>query len=304
MATPPPPHGTGPYAGPQPPGPYISPQAPQISGPYAPQQAPGVGEPYAPQAPYAAPQAGTPYPQQSGPYTAPPQAGPYPPQPHGLYAPSPGSPACGICGALPAVPATVRGHQGFLVLMRFLSRRGAFCRDCGLASVRDMSAKTLWQGWWGPLSVAITPLTLLMNIGPAGRFRKLAAPTGGFRPPLDPGKTLLRRPEALLFLVPMVFVAVAIPVLMVIGLLAGGDQGRAGPGVEKAPTLAIGACVRNDGDWEDQDLQVTDCGATDAQYKVTRRLEKAGSTCADGELYAHLKYGPGGTTVSCLKPLR
>ncbi|WP_236572990.1 LppU/SCO3897 family protein [Streptomyces sp. GS7] len=166
-----------------------------------------------------------------------------------------------------------------------------------------MSAKTLWQGWWGPLSLVITPITLLMNLGPAAGFRQLTSPVGGFRPPLDPGKPLLRRPEALLFLVPMLVVVVAISGLIVLGMVTGGGRSNSGPGFETAPTLAVGACVHNDGDWHHQDLRVTDCGAPDARYQVTRRLEKPGATCSRGELYADLKYGPGGTTVSCLKPL-
>ncbi|MEU9112400.1 hypothetical protein AB0D04_11540 [Streptomyces sp. NPDC048483] len=207
------------------------------------------------------------------------------------------------------MPATVRGHQGLIVVMRFLSRRGVFCRSCGLATYREMSAKTLWQGWWGPLSVVITPLTLLANLGPRARFRKLAAPTGGFRPSLDPGKSLLRRPEALMCLVPVALVALlvlALLALTVFGMIVGKpkEQQPYGNESEKAPTLAVGDCVRNEGDWQDQDLQVTDCGSADAEYKVTRRLEKPKSTCADGELYADIKYGPGGTTTSCLVRLR
>ncbi|WP_406307157.1 DUF3824 domain-containing protein [Streptomyces sp. NBC_00885] len=261
MATPPPPYGNGSHAwGSQPVSPYALP--------------PG---PYSPQANSFPPPQGA--------------ASPYPPGP---YAPQAAVPACHICGALPAVPATVRGHQGIVVVMRFLSLRGPFCRDCGLSTVRDMSAKTLWQGWWGPLSVVIALVTLLANLAPWGRFRKLAAPTGGFRPALAPGRPLTRRPEALVFLVPMLLVAVAIPALFVTGVLVGDGS---------APTLPVGACVRNDGDWADQDLQITDCGAPGAEYKVTRRLEKAGSTCAGGDYLADPKYGPDGATISCLEPL-
>ncbi|WP_258017406.1 LppU/SCO3897 family protein [Streptomyces noursei] len=187
--------------------------------------------------------------------------------------------------------------------MRFLSRRGSFCRDCGLATVRDMSAKTLWQGWWGLLSLFITPITVLMNLSPAARFRQLPPPAGGFRPPLDPGKPLRRRPIALLFLVPPLAIIAAVLGLIVLGALTGGSRAHSQPGIETAPTLTIGACVRNDGDWQHQDLRVTDCGAPDARYRATRRLAKPGETCARGELYADLKYGPRGTTVTCLKPL-
>lgn len=173
-----------------------------------------------------------------------------------------------------------------------------FCRSCGLATYREMSAQTLWQGWWSPLSVAITPVTLLMNLGPRSRFRKLAAPVGGFGPSLDPGRSLLRRPVALLFLVPMALVVLAIPTLFVLGAFV------EGAGIGKAPTLAVGDCVRNEGDWKEQDLEVVDCGSADAEYKVTRRLNTSKDVCADGELIADLTYSPDRMTAFCLAPVR
>ncbi|MFI0155174.1 LppU/SCO3897 family protein [Streptomyces lydicus] len=323
MATPPPPHGPHPYT--QPPGqPPMGPYAPQQpTGPYGQQQPAG---PYAPQQPAA------PYAQQpAGPYAPQQPAGPYAPQqPTGPYAP-PGHPApappqapygypqqlhphaqpdpvgCQFCGAQPAVQATVRGHQGILYVMRFLSRSGVFCRSCGLATYREMSAKTLWQGWWSPLSVVITPITLLVNLGPRSRFHALAAPVGGFRPSLDPGKPLLRRPETLLILIPLALLALALTILFVIGLFA--DDSPSGPlttgaGQGKAQTLAVGDCVRNDADWPDQDLRTVDCGSADAQYKVSRRLDSPAQHCADGDYLAALEYSPDGATTSCLTPVR
>ncbi|WP_261951724.1 hypothetical protein [Streptomyces nigrescens] len=248
-------------------------------------------------------------PQQYPPHQYPPQHQ-YPPHQHpdpyaqsyGAAAPAPG---CMFCGAQPAVQATVRGHQGILYVMRFLSRSGMFCRSCGLATYREMSAKTLWQGWWSPLSVAITPLTLLINLGPRSRFRKLAPPMGGFRPPLDPGKPLTRRPEAMLFLVPMTLLALLLPVLFIIGLLADDPHDRSSTtGVEKAQTLVVGDCVHNDGDWHDQDLRTLDCGSADAQFKVTRTGHSSGEQCADGDYLADTKYSSDGMTTSCLTPLR
>lgn len=123
-------------------------------------------------------------PQQGGPYghygsyPVPPQPGPYG---HPAVAAAPYG--CRLCGAEPAVQATVRGHQGMLVLMRFLRQEGPFCRDCGFATYRRMSAATLWQGWWGPLSVFITPFTLLMNLGARARFLKLAPRRAPSSPP-------------------------------------------------------------------------------------------------------------------------
>lgn len=170
----------------------------------APQQgAAAQHNPYAQQQPQ--PQQGIPH---GNPYAAYQQQPQYPQQPG--Y-------ACRVCGAQPTAPGTVRGHQGLVLMMRFLSTHGPFCRDCGTAVVRDMSAKTLWQGWWGPASLFITPLTVLVNLVPRSAFRKLAPPVGGFRPPLDPGKPLWQRPAALVIAAPMVLVALAIVALVVIG---------------------------------------------------------------------------------------
>ena len=66
--------------------------------------------------------------------------------------------ACRFCGCVPAVETTFRGHQGFLVVMRFLSVPGPFCRDCGLATFRTMTSRTLVQGWYGYGSLIITPI--------------------------------------------------------------------------------------------------------------------------------------------------
>ncbi|CAM5354133.1 hypothetical protein SAVIM338S_01258 [Streptomyces avidinii] len=224
-----------------------------------------------------------------------------PPPPHpGPYgswsAPQPayGPPACRLCGAWPAVEATVRGHQGMVVLMRFLSLRGPFCRDCGLATHRRMSSDTLWQGWWGPLSLFITPVTVLVNLGPRAAFRRLGPPTGGFRPALDPGRPLRRRPAALLLLAPVLLVLLGIPALIAIGLLSGD---------EKPLTLSPGQCVLNAGTLKDQQLVVTDCGSPRAEYRVDALLEGE-RPCLPGAYLAAPEYGPGGYGLSCLTPLR
>lgn len=216
-----------------------------MATPPPPQQ--GAGGPYSPHAPHH-------------PYGPPAQPGA---QPYGAYGahPQPGRYGCTLCGAWPAAPATVRGHQGLIVLMRFLSLRGPFCRDCGLATYRRMSSDTLWQGWWSPLSFFVTPVTLLMNLGPRAAFRRLAPPAGGHRPPLDPGRPMWRRVPVLLFLVPLLLLFLAIPALVVIGAVVGDDTPH---------PLTSGQCVRNKGDWTDQKLVVTDCGSPAAEYRVRR----------------------------------
>ncbi len=163
--------------------------------------------------PYQAPQPFPPQqgipPQQGFPQQGFPQQGfqqqpgfPPPPQQHGhTY--------CRICGGFPAVEATVRGHQGILVMMRFLTLKGPFCRNCGTAVRRDMTGKTLLQGWWSPVSLVLfTPLALLWNLFIKFKIDKLPAPVPG-QPgqQLDPGQSLLKRPAAIGLLIPLAWVA-------------------------------------------------------------------------------------------------
>ncbi|WKD35853.1 LppU/SCO3897 family protein [Streptomyces xanthophaeus] len=237
--------------------------------------------------PYAAP-----VPQQGGP-AGPGYAGQQPYGTYGAYGthPAPGRYGCRLCGAWPAAHATVRGHQGLIVLMRFLSLRGPFCRDCGLATYRRMSSDTLWQGWWGPLSVFITPVTLLMNLGPRAAFRKLAPPAGGHRPALDPGKPMWRRGPVLLFLAPVLLVVLAVPALVVAAAVFGD------------PRLSVGQCVRNEGNWVEQELEVESCTSSRARFRVTERLDAPGAHCAPGDYISDPKYSRNDFTTFCLTPL-
>lgn len=236
-----------------------------------------------------------------------PAPGPYQPAPawpqqYGGGGPVPAA-ACQVCGAAPAAPVTVRGHQGMLVIMRFLKREGLFCRTCAMASFRDMQADTMVLGWWGPLSVLITPFTLLANLGALSGIRRIPEPaTAGFRPPLDPGKPVLRRPAGVLALIPLCLlglVATALPVLVLTGWLVGpGDGGDA------RPTVTVGSCARNDATWPEQDLQPVDCGSPEAELKVEEPTN--GSCPAAGDRVAYVaqpEYSKDGTTSLCLLPI-
>jgi hypothetical protein len=99
-----------------------------------------------------------------------------------------------------------------IVIMQFLHTRGPFCRDCGMATYRSMTAQTLVQGWWGYASFVITPITVLVNLTRRGKVAGLPAPSpppsGDYRRPLDPGPSLMARPTAL--------IGLAIPVVLVL----------------------------------------------------------------------------------------
>ncbi|MEU4212356.1 hypothetical protein AB0F13_20550 [Streptomyces sp. NPDC026206] len=236
-----------------------------------------------------------PYPNQpyGQPYSSP---GTYPPAAvRGQHSPVGEALSCEICGGVPAVRATVRGHQGMVVLMRFLKRSGVFCGSCGTSLHRKMTADTLYQGWWSPLSLIFTPITVLANVlGPRPVFRRLGPPSGGRQRPLDPGKRVLLRPAALVFALPIALVVLAVPLLMVIGLIAGDA---------KPDQLSVGDCVRNNSTWPAQDLEAVVCGSSPDQYRVSQELTGPGDTCkADGPEIPYIgdpKYSANGHTL-CL----
>ncbi|CAM5689616.1 Toxin-antitoxin system, toxin component OS=Streptomyces aurantiogriseus OX=66870 GN=GCM10010251_17190 PE=4 SV=1 [Streptomyces aurantiogriseus] len=181
-----------------------------------------------------------------------------------------------------------------IVIMRFLKRQGAFCRSCGLAVFREMQANTLVQGWWGPLSVLVTIFTLLVNLDARSTLLRLPEPTGGWRPPLDPGKPVTKRPAGMIALAPLALLAAAvmsIPVFLIIGWMAGDSSPK---------PLTVNSCARNDGSWSDQDLKTVPCGSADAQFQVT---DPGTGECEEGDYVADLKYSKDGETSLCLHPL-
>jgi hypothetical protein len=118
--------------------------------------------------------------------------------------------SCRFCGSVPAVATTFRGHQGMIVLMRFLRMEGPFCRDCGLGTFRHMTSRTLVQGWYGYGSFIITPITVLINLFKRAKVANLPAPQpnpfGPSRQPMNPGPRLLARP--------MTWLGLCIPVIV------------------------------------------------------------------------------------------
>jgi hypothetical protein len=111
--------------------------------------------------------------------------------------------SCRICHRTPAAAVRFHGHRGMVVLMRFSRVDGPFCRDCGLAAYRDMSADTLLRGWWGLMSVFAAAGVLVLNTARRGRVARLAEPSAARNEhTLDPGKPLLDRTAAYGLLVP------------------------------------------------------------------------------------------------------
>lgn len=156
----------------------------------------------------------------------------------------PGRGECRFCGSAPAARGRFRAHQGMIVLMRFRHLDGPFCRDCGVAVFREMTGKTLLQGWWGLASFFITMWIVAKNAILRRRFASLAVPLrdpavqAPNARPFDPGKPLLRRAAALGLLVPLVVVGIAIASV-------NGDR----------PAAQVGKCVRISSD----QAELVDC---------------------------------------------
>ena len=137
------------------------------------------------------------------------------PQPwHTVSAQFPPPDDCRVCGAAPAITVTIRAHQGLLLAMRWRTATSRVCATCGIALVREMTTKTLWQGWWGIGSLIFgTPFALISNWGAYRKLRQLQR-----QPAVAPGDTrqlplgvpILHRPQAYVALIPLIWAAVLI----------------------------------------------------------------------------------------------
>ncbi len=296
--------------------PYGAP--PAGPSPYAGAAAPVGGNPYASPNPYAgadsAPlsaqipgQAGQPaqygygYPAPPAGYAAPPAgvAAGYAAAMPGYAGAGDGTPVCRYCGSVPAVQATIRGHQGFLVFMRFLRSEGPFCRNCGISTHRSMTANSLWQGWWGIGSALINPITMLMNLPQRAKINKLAPPMpGGPGQPMNPGRTVFLRPAILGLLLPVL-------VLGAIVYSAQSDPSYASVGdcVHNKNAVASGATDTH------PDVVTISCSDPNADARIVGKVkdssdgEKACTPFADADGYYSQEQGSDRFTL-CLHFLK
>jgi hypothetical protein len=211
---------------------------------------------------------------------------------------------CRVCGSTPAANVTFRGHQGMIILMRFLRRPGPFCRDCGLATYRDVTSKSLVQGWWGVLSVFINPIVMLTNLGSRSAVVALPPPVPGApRPPLNPGKPMLRRPAMLMLLLPVA----GILALVVLGVV----DARNDPEYS-----SVGDCVydRNVSAWSADDahpdVSKVSCGDPHAQAQVVAKVngttdgKTACATYPNADAYYYYSYGSSTEYTLCLHTMK
>ncbi|MEV0716483.1 hypothetical protein [Asanoa sp. NPDC050611] len=144
---------------------------------------------------------------------------------------------CGICGHGPTAETTFRGHEGLAILMRMHKVSSRLCRDCGISSFRDLTAMTLFRGWWSPFSLFVSPVVLAMNLWRRHIVAELPGPertSARIAPnmrPLPLGRPVLARPQAWLGLV------------VLIGLIAFGVVYDTGPARECFRGDALVACA-------------------------------------------------------------
>jgi hypothetical protein len=115
--------------------------------------------------------------------------------------------ACRLCGSTPAASVTLHEHNGRIAWMVHKTNPGPFCRDCGIALFRQHQNSTMFQGWFGFISLFLTPVTMLINLIAWLRLRSLPAPhrdanvISRIPAPLNPGKPLQSRAGAYVALV-------------------------------------------------------------------------------------------------------
>jgi DnaJ domain len=127
---------------------------------------------------------------------------------------------CQVCGRGPAVRVSLNEVRGNVIFARSRQVKGMLCRDCGLATGREMQSTTLNLGWWGLVSAILTPFAVIGNGSELSKLAKLTppadAPQAGLAA-LDPGKPVLQRPSGGLL--------AALAVLFVLGVIWAGQAG-------------------------------------------------------------------------------
>jgi hypothetical protein len=74
-------------------------------------------------------------------------------------------PYCQCCGTVaPTIRVNINRHIGALLLMFHKSIRGYLCKLCIRRNFWEYTTVTLFLGWWGLVSLAVTPIVLINNI--------------------------------------------------------------------------------------------------------------------------------------------
>jgi hypothetical protein len=116
---------------------------------------------------------------------------------------------CQRCGAVPAIQVKLHGHIGMLILQRFLTYRGRFCRDCGISQFRNVQKQLMLLGWWGFISFFVTIVNIGQNLFTFNRLRSLGAPQNRLANPAAPGGSVFASPGFVVSVIVVLLVVVA-----------------------------------------------------------------------------------------------
>ncbi|WP_406192883.1 hypothetical protein OH807_01745 [Kitasatospora sp. NBC_01560] len=160
--------------------------------------------------------------------------------------------------------ATFRGHLGLIVILKYLKRRGPYCRSCGIATHREMTSDSLWQGWWGIPSMIVNPIVMLINVPQRLKINKLPEPLPGApRAPMNPGRPVYLRPTILGVLIPVVLVSLIV-------LVEKGDPefAKAGDCIHNSNPIVVSGAIDSN-----PDVTVVPCSDPRAEARVVGRKE-------------------------------
>ena len=137
----------------------------------------------------------------------------------GAHGRPPSSRACIRCGAVPTADVSFTHVRAMLVVHRTTRVVGPMCRDCGVATGRLLTDRTLVTGWWGFPSLLANLFAVAGNILSTRRVTRLAPPRqrpgASLAPePLDRGRGLVRRGGLYAALAFAALVALAIVVVV------------------------------------------------------------------------------------------
>ena len=110
----------------------------------------------------------------------------------------PSSRGCIRCGAVPTADVSFTHVRAMLVVHRTTRVAGPMCRDCGIATGRMLTDRTLVTGWWGFPSLLANLFAVAGNLLATRRASRLATPRrhpgAPVAPaPLDRGRALVHR---------------------------------------------------------------------------------------------------------------
>ncbi|MBK7857616.1 MAG: hypothetical protein IPJ65_03100 [Archangiaceae bacterium] len=84
--------------------------------------------------------------------------------------------SCQVCGRqVPTARVTLMQNIGMLVARQSKTLQGDVCRPCGLRAFKSMTLTTLFLGWWGVISLVLTPVFLIGNLVAWSSLRALPA---------------------------------------------------------------------------------------------------------------------------------